>query len=166
MPDTQNTLLNWPQSLITAWGTSSRNLVHRSMGPIWQVAKILARESRVWFFLLFKLIFVLCYGPCAAKEKWHRKEHIIIIIIRSQRQLVLCRSDVTISALLSEAVFDRCAPRMRYHTCEPAGHSWRSFPLHTYVWTDSMDHASGQHGRVSLTVVEELYVFGFFASFL
>ena len=25
--------------------------------------------------------FISCNGPCALKEKWHRKEHIIIIII-------------------------------------------------------------------------------------
>ena len=25
--------------------------------------------------------FVSCNGPCAPKEKWHRKEHIIIIIL-------------------------------------------------------------------------------------
>ena len=30
---------------------------------------------------LFSTYFVSCSGSCAPKEKWHRKEHIIIIII-------------------------------------------------------------------------------------
>ena len=34
------------------------------------------------FFLTY---FVSCYGPYAPKEKWHRKEHIIIIIIKDIR---------------------------------------------------------------------------------
>ena len=38
-----------------------------------------------WLFLLLFVCFytylVSCNGPCALKEKWHRKEHIIIIII-------------------------------------------------------------------------------------
>ena len=31
--------------------------------------------------LFFFIYFVSCNGPCALKEKWHRKEHVIIIII-------------------------------------------------------------------------------------
>ena len=37
----------------------------------------------VWKFFLFffSIYFVSCSGPCALKEKWHRKEHIVIIIM-------------------------------------------------------------------------------------
>ena len=31
--------------------------------------------------VFFSTYFVSCNGPCAPKEKWHRKEHIITIII-------------------------------------------------------------------------------------
>ena len=48
----------------------------------------------------------------------------------SQRQLLLCGSDLTLYALLPEAIFDRCAPRMRYDTSKQAQHNGRSFPLH------------------------------------
>ena len=40
----------------------------------------LSQSVRV-FFLFFFPTFVSCDGPCALKEKWHRKEHIIIIIL-------------------------------------------------------------------------------------
>ena len=39
----------------------------------------LPQSVRVCF--LFFTYFVSCNGPCAPKEKWHRKEHIIIFII-------------------------------------------------------------------------------------
>ena len=34
------------------------------------------------FYLINFTYFISCNGPCAPKEKWHRKEHIIIIIIK------------------------------------------------------------------------------------
>ena len=37
----------------------------------------LSQSVRDFFFY----ILVSCNGPCAPKEKWHRKEHIVIIII-------------------------------------------------------------------------------------
>ena len=40
--------------------------------------------SGLWLrarFVFSSTYFVSCKGPCAPKEKWHRKEHIIIIII-------------------------------------------------------------------------------------
>ena len=36
----------------------------------------LSLSVRVFFFFTY---FVSCNGPCALKEKWQRKEHIIII---------------------------------------------------------------------------------------
>ena len=39
--------------------------------------KELVVYSKVWE-LFFYTYFVSCNGPCALKEKWHRKEHIII----------------------------------------------------------------------------------------
>ena len=51
--------------------------------------------------------------------------------VRSQWQLLLCRSGFTICALLYEAILD---PRMRY-TSKQAQNSWRSFPLHIYDQT-------------------------------
>ena len=33
--------------------------------------------ENVFFFVLILAYFVSCNGPCALKEKWHRKEHII-----------------------------------------------------------------------------------------
>ena len=36
---------------------------------------------KVWDFFFFSTYFILCDGPCAPKEKWHRKELIIIIIV-------------------------------------------------------------------------------------
>ena len=33
--------------------------------------------ENVFFFVLILTYFVSCNGPCALKEKWHRKEHII-----------------------------------------------------------------------------------------
>ena len=38
----------------------------------------LLQSVRVWFFFTY---FVSCNGPCTLMEKWHRKEHIINIII-------------------------------------------------------------------------------------
>ena len=40
-------------------------------------------SQSVCFFVVvfFPTSFVSCNGPCAPKEKWHRKECIIIIII-------------------------------------------------------------------------------------
>ena len=38
-------------------------------------------SQSVNFLLLLFTYFVWCNGPCALKVKWHRKEHIIIIII-------------------------------------------------------------------------------------
>ena len=38
----------------------------------------LLQTVRVFFSPIY---FVSCNGLCALKEKWHRKEHIIIIII-------------------------------------------------------------------------------------
>ena len=40
----------------------------------------LLQSVRVCFWFLVFTYFVLCNGSCARKEKWHRKEHIIIII--------------------------------------------------------------------------------------
>ena len=34
----------------------------------------------------FSTYFVSCDGPCAPKEKWHGKEHIIIIITRKNKE--------------------------------------------------------------------------------
>ena len=42
---------------------------------------------KVWGFFFFPTYFVSCNGPCALKEKWHRKEHIIIIIMFLLQQL-------------------------------------------------------------------------------
>ena len=36
-------------------------------------------SQSVRFF--FSTYFISCNGPCALKEKWHRKDHIIIIIV-------------------------------------------------------------------------------------
>ena len=36
---------------------------------------------KVWEFFFSSTHLVSCHWPCAPKEKWHRKEHIIIIII-------------------------------------------------------------------------------------
>ena len=41
----------------------------------------LLQSVRGFFFVLFFTHFVSCNGPCAPKENWHRKEHIIIITI-------------------------------------------------------------------------------------
>ena len=41
-------------------------------------------------------------------------------VLHSQWQLFLCRPDFTICALLAEAIFDRCAPRVRYDTSKKA----------------------------------------------
>ena len=38
-------------------------------------------SQRVRGGCFFPAYFVSCYGPCALKETWHRKEHIIIIIV-------------------------------------------------------------------------------------
>ena len=40
-------------------------------------------------FFFFPTYFVSCNGPCAPKEKRHRKEHIIIIIIIIKNELAL-----------------------------------------------------------------------------
>ena len=47
----------------------------------------LLQSVRVVFFFggVVLAYFVSCNGPCAPKEKWHRKEHIIIIIINKIR---------------------------------------------------------------------------------
>ena len=57
-------------------------------------------SQSVKFF--FSTYFVSCNGPCAPKEKWHRKEHIIIILsdvqvgdcVMSSRRLQTVCSDV------------------------------------------------------------------------
>ena len=41
--------------------------------------------------VVFCFCFFSCNGPCAPKEKWHRKEHIIIIIIINKSCNVLRR---------------------------------------------------------------------------
>ena len=38
----------------------------------------------------FPTYFVSCNGPCAPKEKWHRKDHIIIIIIITNQSSLPC----------------------------------------------------------------------------
>ena len=53
--------------------------------------------------------------------------------VRSQWQLLLCRSDFTLSELLQEASFDRCARRMRYDTYKQGQQSWRSIPIDIYA---------------------------------
>ena len=43
------------------------------------ISKI-ANISKEWNFVFVFTYFVSCNGPCALQEKWHRTEHIIIII--------------------------------------------------------------------------------------
>ena len=86
MPDAQNTLLNWPQSLITACGgpvhlTKLSIQVHR---PYMTTSKQLCRVNSMLFAL--SDIFLLC-----------------------------C-SDFTIYTLLPEVIFNLCAPRMYFDT--------------------------------------------------
>ena len=45
--------------------------------------------GKVWGFIFFLTYFVSWNGPCAPKEQWHRKEHIIIIIIVIINPLIL-----------------------------------------------------------------------------
>ena len=40
--------------------------------------------ERVFFFFFSPTYFVSCNGPYAPKKKWHKKEHITIIIIINQ----------------------------------------------------------------------------------
>ena len=44
-----------------------------------------------FYFFIFFTYFVSCNGPCALKEIWHRKEHIIIIIITLPACVPLCK---------------------------------------------------------------------------
>ena len=44
----------------------------------------LSQSVRVFFLYTY---FVSCNGPCVPKEKWHRKEH---IIIKKISELIIC----------------------------------------------------------------------------
>ena len=52
----------------------------------------------------------------------------LVPVYRSQWQLLLRRFDFRIYALLLEASFGLCAPRMRYETSKQAQYNLRSFP--------------------------------------
>ena len=60
--------------LLKSFALDSRSVILQSS---WTTIG-LSQSVRVFFFSTY---FVSCNGPCAPKEKWHRKEHIIIIII-------------------------------------------------------------------------------------
>ena len=55
-----------------------------------------------WAFLSPPTSFVSCNGPCAPKEKCHRKEHIIIIIIAVDVVVVV----VVIVIIMSSMIFN------------------------------------------------------------